>query len=622
MNQLVLVLFILPLLVSPLLLVLPRKARTFATVTTVSILSLISVYLYFKADETISIMLPGIVNTIIAGADVILLLYFGYIAIQRKSLLVGIMSVLQLGGVLFLLTKMPHHESNQILVDKLSLFMFLLINIVSGVIAAFAIQYIEEENTSEYRKRFFLCVIMWFIGVMNLIVSADNLEYFFLFFELTTLASYLLISFRKDEESVHNALTALWMNQIGGIAILVAMFMAVFTPGYGEITFSSLIAKAPTVGVLLPFALLAVAALIKGAQMPFSKWLLGAMVAPTPVSALLHSSTMVKIAPFVILRISPAIHNSLVADVIIGLTAFVFLTAAISALAQDTFKRILAFSTISLLGLMCLMAAIGSEVAVVAALLLIIFHGLSKCMLFLNAGIIERIFHWKKASDMEKLGEVGPFTSLIVAVGFMSLLLPPFGAFVGKWFSLETLGAGLGNSQVAGALIISAIAIGGAVMSLLYFKVMGLLIARSGEKDKVQFESMPILFSSSMYILLALIFAGIISLPFMMGGFFAPVASDVTGLAVNVEWSNLTMLIGNAQLPIIPLFLAFLFLPLTMIIAMFVRFKGADRAKEYMCGEKVEYRLSSFYFNTDKITPYFIAIGIIFFIGIVAVAVI
>jgi ech hydrogenase subunit A len=192
----------------------------------------------------------------------------------------------------------------QFMVDKLTVFMFLLINVISGIIAIYSIQYIDGEDCSAFRKKYFLSILFWFIAVMNLIVSSDNMEYFFLFFELTTLASYLFIGFRKDETAVKNAITALWMNQIGVLAILVAIYFITIN-NYGEATFTNLLAHASASGILVPLALFSVAALIKGAQMPFSKWLLGAMVAPTPVSALLHSSTMVKIAPFIILRLSP-----------------------------------------------------------------------------------------------------------------------------------------------------------------------------------------------------------------------------------------------------------------------------------------------------------------------------
>jgi ech hydrogenase subunit A len=618
MQTLILCLFIVPFIISGLLLIAPKTIGRILTIGSVIGLSAISVYLYLTVDGPISFQVSHLVNQVVAGADILLLLYFGYVAIKRKSILVGIMSVLQLGALLFLLSKLGHEEGAQFFIDKLTLFMYLLINIISGVIAAFSLQYIDEEDCSSYRKKFFMATMMWFIGVMNMIVSVDNLEYFFLLFELTTLASYLFISFRKDEVSINNALTALWMNQIGGLAILGAMIYSVVFLGLNFITFTGFISNVPALG-LLPFALLAVAALIKGAQMPFSKWLLGAMVAPTPVSALLHSSTMVKIAPFIILRLSPAIQGTPVATVIICLTAFVFLVAAISALAQDNFKRILAFSTISLLGLMIMMAAIGTPVAITAALILILFHGISKCMLFLNAGILERVFHLKSASDMEKLGEVGPFTALVVAIGFMSLLLPPFGAFIGKWFSLETIGAGIGDQKIIYALILVALACGGAVLSLLYFKVLGLLIARNGSKDEVKFEKMNILYSGNIKILIGFILVGAIAFPWLMGNFFAPVASELSHLNIGVDIVGSNLILGNVKLPFIPMLIAFIMLPLTLILAMVVKFKKVDRAKEYMCGEKIDYRFSSMYFSTEKANPYYIAIGTAFFVALVVV---
>jgi len=602
-----------------LLLIAPKPLGRILTIGSVIGLSAISVYLFLTVHEPIVFAVSHIVNQVVAVADILLLLYFGYVAIKRKSILVGILSVLQLGTLLYLLTKIPSAEGAQFYIDKLSLFMYLLINIISGVIAAFSLQYIDEEDCSAYRKRFFMATMLWFIGVMNIIVSVDNIEYFFLLFELTTLASYLFISFRKDEVSIKNALTALWMNQIGGLAILAAMLYSIFTVGYGTVSFTQLISSASTVGILMPFALLSIAALIKGAQMPFSKWLLGAMVAPTPVSALLHSSTMVKIAPFLILRLSPALHGTPVATVIICLTAFVFLVAAISALAQDNFKRILAFSTISLLGLMIMMGAIGTPVAIVAALVLMLFHGISKCMLFLNAGILEKVFHMKQASDMEKLGETGPFTALVVAIGFMSLLLPPFGAFVGKWFSIETIGAGIADQKLVYALVLVAIACGGAVLSLLYFKVLGLLIARSGAKENIKFESTNILYSGNIYILIAFIFAGALAFPWLLGNYFAPVAASLSHLNINVEMVGNSIMLGNAKLPFIPMLIAFILLPLTIVAAMVVKFKKVDRAKEYMCGEKIDYRFSSMYFATDKATPYFVGIGTAFFVVLVLV---
>jgi ech hydrogenase subunit A len=620
MDLLLYSLYLLPVLVSILLLITPKELAKIVVITAGLALTALSVLVYLLLDQPYSVSLPHTLNQWVAGADVLLLLFFGWVAIRRRSLLVGLLSVVQLGGSVWLLTQATHSTGAQLLIDQLSSFMFLLINPISSIIAVYSLRYIDEEDCSSFRKKYFLSTIFWFIAVMNLLVSSDNLEFFFLFFELTTLASFLFISFRRDAVSVSNGLTALWMNQVGGVAILAAIIFLNVT-GAGEATFSNLLAQSTNQPLLLPLALLSIAALIKGAQMPFSKWLLGAMVAPTPVSALLHSSTMVKIAPFVILRLSPVLKDTPVAQVLMALTGFVFVAAAVGALSQDNFKRILAHSTIALLALMMLLAAAATPVTITAALILILFHGISKCMLFLNAGILERVFHLKQASDMDKLGESGPFTALVITIGFLSLLLPPFGAFLGKWMSIETLGTLATEQKLLGALLLVAIAGGGAVLSLLYFKVIGVLLARSGDRDKIQFEHTGPFYAATTYILLGLLLVTVVGLPLLLTQVFTPVASSVLGLPVAVATEGWSLVLGGMKLPFVPMLLAFFLLPATILAAMFVRFKQVDRAKEYMCGENVQYSFSSLYFSTDKATPWFAAVGLLFFALLLVVAV-
>ena len=594
MYSLVVSLFLLPVLVSVLLLILPKSIAKILVIAASLVLSALSLIVFINTGRAYYLGIPHYVNDWVAIADILLLLYFGWMALRKRSGLVGLLTVLQLGGLLYLLATRPASQSPQFMVDKLSAFMFLLINVISGIIAIYSLRYIEEEHCSNFRKKFFSSTIFWFIAVMNGVVSSNNLEYFFLFFELTTLASFLFIGFRKDNISVKNALTALWMNQVGGLAILACIFFIEYN-GYGEATFTNLLAHASSPHILLPLSLLCVAALIKGAQMPFSKWLLGAMVAPTPVSALLHSSTMVKIAPFIMLRLSPALKDTPVATVVIALTAFVFVAAAIGALSQDNFKKILAHSTLALLALMIMMAAVGTSVTLVASLTLIFFHGISKCMLFLNAGVLEKVFHFKEASDMDKLGETGPFTSFVITIGFMSLLLPPFGAFIGKWFSIETMGTLPVHQKLLGACVVVAIAGGGAILSLLYFKVMGLLMARSGYRDTIQFEKTNSFYAYTIYFLIGLIIGGVLSYPLLLTDYFVPVASQIVGLPVAVTTEGWNIHFGTLTLPILPLLIAFLLLPVTIMAALFVRFKNVDRAKEYMCGEKIGYSFSSYY---------------------------
>jgi len=222
---------------------------------------------------------------------------------------------------------------------------------------------------------------------------------------------------------------------------------------------------------------------------------------------------------------------------------------------------------------------------------------------------------------MDKLAETGPFTSLVITIGFMSLLLPPFGAFIGKWFSIETMGTLALHQKLLGALVVTSIACGGALLSLLYFKVLGLLIARTGNQDVIKFEKSKPLYNGTMYILLALIIGSVLSFPFLMSNYFAPVASQTLGLSIAVAIEGWKLHIASMTLPIVPLLIAFFLLPVTILLGMFVRFKNVDRVKEYMCGEKISYSFSSFYFSTDKATPYFSIIGILFFVALLVIAV-
>lgn len=619
MIPVILSLFIIPVIAGSLIMFLPWKKTKSIVITTALLLSAISVYLFINFDQPYYFSVPQYLNKVVAGIDILLLVYFGWVAIRLKNWKVGLLSMIQLALLFYLLKVIPSGHVMQFMVDKLGVFMFLLINIISGIIAVYSTRYIDEEDCSTFRKKYFLTIMFFFIAVMNMVVSADDLEYFYLFFELTTLASFLFIGFRKDPESVRNAITALWMNQVGGLVILVAILIMAYN-GYGAATFSNLLANAKSAGILIPLALLSMAALVKGAQMPFNKWLLGAMVAPTPVSALLHSSTMVKIAPFMILRLSPALKDTPVAMVLIALTAFVFVASSIGALSQDNFKKILAHSTIALLALMIMMAAIGSSVTILASLILILFHGLSKSMLFLNAGILEKVFHIKQTSDMDRLGETGPFTSLVITIGFMSLLIPPFGAFIGKWLSIETLGSFAENKNIFAALIIVAVACGGAVLSLLYFKVLGILISRSGENDHIRFENTGAVYSVTTKVLLALVFICMLGLPVMLTGIFVPIVSDLSDFPLMATYKGFALQIGTMVIPLLPMLIAFILFPVTIIAAMFFRFKKVDRAKEYACGEKINYSFSSFFFSIDRAIPWFSIIGVLGLIALLIVA--
>ncbi len=520
--------------------------------------------------------------------DIMLLGYFAYVGFKSQNKKILFLSLLQL-AILFALEGYGSKQGDDIIVDKLSVFMFLLVNIVGSLILLYAIRYIKDETPSQNKQAAFLAILTAFLGVMNLLVSADNIKWLFLFFEMTTLASFWLIGFRDNEESKENARTALWMNQIGGVALLIAALVA--KSQFHTVYISEILAHGGEY-LMLFTALVGIAALIKGAQMPFSAWLLGAMVAPTPVSAILHSSTMVKIAPYLILKISPAISNTAVGAIIAVIGALSFLISAALALREDAFKKILAYSTISLLGLMIMTASLGTPLTILACMLLIIFHGISKAMLFMCAGVLEKKYHIKSIEAVEGLIGKAPVLSSMIILGFLSIALPPFGVFFAKWLAYEGV-VGVGALLIT--VLIFFIAVGSVALTLLYFKTVGRFVASGGEKEKEDYSYLlpPVILGISL-----LIFALFIS-P-IIGSFFKENAAFIARAAVPIDGDFWGIALPFGKLQFWHILSAFLLLGLSPIIASKITLKGVDKAKPYACGERIEAKAYSFYFDPAK----------------------
>ena len=226
-----------------------------------------------------------------------------------------------------------------------------------------------------------------FIAAMFGLVFSNNLNWLYFFWEITTLCSFLLIGYSGTGEAIKNSFLALNLNLLGSVAFASAIIWLVAQPG-GTLELDKLIMTGGIVA-LIPAVLISFAGLTKSAQMPFSSWLLGAMVAPTPVSALLHSSTMVKAGVYVIIRFAPVLQNTTPGYMIALVGGFTFLFASAIAISKSNAKIVLAYSTIANLGLIVACAGIGTYEAIWAAILLIIFHAVSKCLLFLGTGTIE-----------------------------------------------------------------------------------------------------------------------------------------------------------------------------------------------------------------------------------------
>jgi ech hydrogenase subunit A len=190
---------------------------------------------------------------------------------------------------------------------------------------------------------------------------------------------------------------------------------------------------------LIPAALLAFAGMTKSAQLPFSSWLLGAMVAPTPVSALLHSSTMVKAGVYLVLRLAPLLRGTLAGTMVALIGGVTFLIASFIAISQSDAKRVLAWSTIANLGLIVLCGGIGTYEALWAGILLIIFHAVTKALLFLCVGTYEQKTNTRDIESMAGLIVTMPKLSIMIQIGIAGMFLAPFGMLVSKWAVLRAI---------------------------------------------------------------------------------------------------------------------------------------------------------------------------------------
>ncbi len=581
-----------------------KNFSIFVSILNFLLLATISIWIYFKAPLPVFIETPHWLNGFIILYDYLLLLYFVYQGIKYKNKLVSILAVIQMFLLTWVLGIMPHSATPNIYIDKLSAFMFLIVSLVGSLIVIFANQYMADEDETKVAP--FVAILLWFLGVMNFAVSVNNLEWFFALFETTTLASYLLIRFRMDQFSIRNSILALWMNQIGGVAILIGLLFLVHY--YGVSHFTDILKIGPTVLSMIPLAFLVMSALIKGAQIPFHKWLLGAMVAPTPVSAILHSATMVKIAPYIILRLSPAIAGTLLSKLLIITTGFVFVVAALFSLQESYFKKILAYSTIALLALMMLAGAIGTPIAIAAALILMLFHAISKALLFLEAGVIEKLYKAKSIYDIKCLINKAPITVLFILFGLLSMTMVPFAMFIAKWFTLSEV-AGLLN-RAAHIITVIMLAIGGVSLTSLYLKVLGVIVTHNEEAVKVKVEHIPKIYfyPNLLYVLAA--FLGTLFIVPLIQRFFNPIVEHIMGIGLPVKMNTLNLVVGNLSLPFWVIIVALAFVILIPLLAFKFHLK-ADRVPEYLCGETIPVKVSTYNpICLEKASPYLESIAL------------
>lgn len=371
----------------------------------------------------------------------------------------------------------------ELFTDQLSGIMAVIVGVIGGLICIYAIGYMREyhhlhPDTPDNQSSFFAICFLFFTGMFGVIFS-NNLLWLFLFWEITTLCSYLLIRYPETKEAVRNSFVALLFNLAGGICIPVALLLVLLSGETQYIALNELVAAGPAVA-LIPAALIAIAGLAKSAQFPFSPWLVGAMVAPTPVSALLHSSTMVKAGVYLIARFSPIFEGQMIGILVALIGGVTFLAASAIAISQSNAKKVLAYSTIANLGLIVACLGVGTAEAVWAAVFLIIFHAVAKSLLFLSVGTIEHQIHSRDIEDMTGLIVKMPRVTMMILIGIAGMFLAPFGMLISKWASLHAFAWSL---PPYGILLIIIIAYGSGITAFFWTKWMGKLISVRDTED-------------------------------------------------------------------------------------------------------------------------------------------
>jgi multicomponent Na+:H+ antiporter subunit A len=366
-----------------------------------------------------------------------------------------LLALLPFGLTLYFATLLPQITSGEVLVeavpwlpaldislsfrlDGLSLLFALLISGIGVLIVLYAGAYLKEDKQS---PRFYLFLLAFMAAMLGL-VSSDNLITLFVFWELTSLTSYFLIGHKHNyEASRKSALQALLVTGLGGLAMLAGFLLLGSIVGSYEL--SVILPQAATLQahpLFVPMVVLVlIGALTKSAQFPFHFWLPNAMAAPTPVSAYLHSATMVKAGIYLMARLSPALSGTEVWVWLLGVSGTLTLfTSALLALQQTDLKRLLAYSTVAALGTLTMLFAVGSQTAVKAALIFLLAHSLYKAALFMAAGSVDDAAGSRDITQLSGLASLMPITFASALLAALSMAgLPPLFGFIGKELAYE-----------------------------------------------------------------------------------------------------------------------------------------------------------------------------------------
>ena len=444
--------------------------------------------------------------------------------------------------------------------DGLGLFFATLITAIGTLIVLYAAEYLERHADA---GKFYVSLFA-FMGSMLGVVLADNVLALFVFWELTGFTSYLLIGFEHERADARRAaLQALLVTAAGGLALFAAGIL--ISNRTGTASLSDLrAAGSPLVGDPAYVALVVLilfAACTKSAQFPFHFWLPNAMQAPTPVSAYLHSATMVKAGVYLIARMTPLLGGTAVwSDSLIVIGAVTMVGASYRAVQETDLKRILAYSTIGALGILMLLLGIGTPQAIAAALVYLLAHACYKGALFLVAGAIEHETGTRDVRSLRGLARAMPGTAAAGMLAGASMAgVPLFFGFIAKEQLYESVSAvslsGLPAWTLLTAAVVSSMLLGSVSLIAGVSPFIG-----PQTSDRVRFDAPVLLWASPLILAVAGFVVGvvpaIVDLP--LGGAVASIVGGIQpmNLAIWHGFSRTLLLSALTLVVSVSLFIA------------------------------------------------------------------
>jgi multicomponent Na+:H+ antiporter subunit D len=432
-------------------------------------------------------------------------------AVGKMLIVFSMLPLVLAGGVIEIEPfKIARGVSLHLRADAAGMVFAVLASFLWVVTSFYSIGYMRKLQ-EEHQTGYFACFAVCLSATMG-IAFAANLLTFFVFYEILTIATYPLVVHHRDQESIKAGRKYLAYTLIAGQLFLVGILWVQFLVGHGDFQPGGFLAEKASVGALQTiFLLMTLGTAVKAGVMPVHGWLPSAMVAPTPVSALLHAVAVVKAGAFGIVRIvgyvfGPQLLAQLgVAQILAWFAAFTIIVSSLIAMAQDNLKKRLAFSTIGQLSYVVLGAALLTPLGIMGGIFHIVAHAMMKITLFFCAGAIFATTQLTRVSELNGIGREMPYTMGAFTVGAVGITgLPFIVGFISKWnLALGSLQGGQG--VYVGVLLLSSLLSAAYFLPIVYaafFKKSEPQVAKHhcGEANKMML--IPLLITAAVSIVL------------------------------------------------------------------------------------------------------------------------